>query len=101
MATTTHNNISQACISSSPSSAPTVACGRTARMRSSGERASARPRRCRSARSEDAIAMLTAPHSSLDYRSPDPEAILLPASGLPYAPLRPVQMLAEHGRVLT
>jgi len=41
------------------------------------------------------------PHSSLGYRPPAPGAILPPASGLPYAPLRPVQMLAEHGRVLT
>ena len=41
------------------------------------------------------------PHSSLGYRPPAPEAILPPASGLPYAPLRPVQMLADHGRVLT
>jgi transposase InsO family protein len=41
------------------------------------------------------------PHSSLGYRPPAPAAILPPASGLPYAPLRPVQMLAEHGRVLT
>ena len=28
-------------------------------------------------------------------------AILPPASGLPYAPLRPAQMLATSGRVLT
>ena len=41
------------------------------------------------------------PHSSLGYRPPAPEAILPPASGLPYAPLRPAQMLADHGRVLT
>ena len=41
------------------------------------------------------------PHSSLGYRPPAPEAILPPAPGLPYAPLRPAQPLAEHGRVLT
>lgn len=41
------------------------------------------------------------PHPSLKYRPPAPEAILLPASGLPYAVLRPVQMLANDGRVLT
>ena len=41
------------------------------------------------------------PHSSLGYRPPAPEAILPPASGLPYAPLRPAQTLADHGRVLT
>ena len=41
------------------------------------------------------------PHSSLGYRPPAPEAILPPAPGLPYAPLRPAQLLAEHGRVLT
>jgi putative transposase len=41
------------------------------------------------------------PHSSLNYRPPAPEAILPPASGLPYAPLRPVQTLADTGRVLT
>ncbi|MGH7486086.1 MAG: IS3 family transposase [bacterium] len=41
------------------------------------------------------------PHSSLRYRPPAPEAILPPAPGLPYAPLRPAQTLAEHGRVLT
>ena len=41
------------------------------------------------------------PHSSLGYRPPAPEAILPPASGLPYAPLRPAQTLAEQGRVLT
>ena len=41
------------------------------------------------------------PHSSLNYRPPAPEAILPPASGLPYAPLRPAQMRADDGRVLT
>jgi transposase InsO family protein len=41
------------------------------------------------------------PHSSLGYRPPAPEAILPPAPGLPYAPLRPAQTLAEQGRVLT
>ena len=41
------------------------------------------------------------PHSSLGYRPPAPEAILPPAPGLPYAPLRPAQTLADHGRVLT
>jgi putative transposase len=41
------------------------------------------------------------PHSSLGYRPPAPEAILPPASGLPYAPLRPARTLAEHGRVPT
>jgi putative transposase len=41
------------------------------------------------------------PHSSLGYRPPAPETILPPASELPYAPLRPVQMLATSGRVLT
>jgi transposase InsO family protein len=41
------------------------------------------------------------PHSSLSYRPPAPEAILPPASGLPYAPLRPAQTLADSGRVLT
>ena len=41
------------------------------------------------------------PHSSLRYRPPVPEAILPPASGLPYAPLRPAQTLADDGRVLT
>ena len=39
------------------------------------------------------------PHS-LGYRPPAPEAILPPASGLPYAPLRPAQTLADDGRVL-
>ena len=41
------------------------------------------------------------PHSSLGYRPPAPEAILPPAPGLPYAPLRPAQTLAEHSRILT
>jgi putative transposase len=41
------------------------------------------------------------PHSSLGYQPPAPEAILPPASALPYAALRPAHMLAEHGRVLT
>lgn len=41
------------------------------------------------------------PHSSLGYRPPAPETILPPASGLAYAPLRPAQMLATSGRVLT
>lgn len=41
------------------------------------------------------------PHSSPGYRPPAPETILPPASGLPYASLRPDQTLAEHGRVLT
>jgi putative transposase len=41
------------------------------------------------------------PHSSLGYRPPAPETILPPASELPYAPLRPAQMLAKSGRVLT
>jgi putative transposase len=41
------------------------------------------------------------PHSSLGYRPPAPETILPPASCLAYAPLRPAQMLATSGRVLT
>ena len=41
------------------------------------------------------------PHSSLNYRPPAPEAISPPASGLPYAPLRPAQTPADDGRVLT
>jgi transposase InsO family protein len=41
------------------------------------------------------------PHSSLGYRPPAPETILPPASGPAYAPLRPAQMLATSGRVLT
>ncbi len=41
------------------------------------------------------------PHSSLGYRPPAPETILPPASELPYAPLRPAQMLAISGRALT
>jgi hypothetical protein len=40
------------------------------------------------------------PHSSLGYRPPAPETTLPPASGLPYAPLRPAQLLATDGRVL-
>ena len=31
----------------------------------------------------------------------NPVAVLPPAPGLPYAPLRPAQPLAEHGRILT
>jgi putative transposase len=34
------------------------------------------------------------PHSSLGYRPPAPEAILPPARGLPYAPLRSANGLA-------
>jgi putative transposase len=41
------------------------------------------------------------PHSSLGYQPPAPEAILPPAYGLPYAPLRPAQTLAQNGRILT
>jgi putative transposase len=41
------------------------------------------------------------PHSSLGYKPPAPEAILPPASVLPYAALRPAQMLANSGRILT
>jgi transposase InsO family protein len=41
------------------------------------------------------------PHSSLGYRPPAPETILPLASGLAYAWLRPAQMLATSGRVLT
>ena len=41
------------------------------------------------------------PHSSLGYRPPAPEAILPPAPGRPYAPLRSAQTLAEHSRILT
>jgi putative transposase len=41
------------------------------------------------------------PHSSLGYRPPAPETILPSASGLPYAALRPAQMLANSGRGLT
>jgi len=41
------------------------------------------------------------PHSSLGYRPPAPEAILPPAYSLTYAVLRPAQMLATTGRVLT
>ena len=35
------------------------------------------------------------PHSSLGYRPPAPEAILPPARGLPYAPLRSALGLAK------
>ena len=35
------------------------------------------------------------PHSSLGYRPPAPEAILPPARGLPYAPLRPAHGLGN------
>jgi transposase InsO family protein len=41
------------------------------------------------------------PHSSLGYRPPAPEVILPPASGLPYAALRPAHTLADRGRTLT
>jgi IS30 family transposase len=41
------------------------------------------------------------PYSALGYRVPAPEAILPPAPGLPYAPLRPAQTLAQHSRILT
>ena len=41
------------------------------------------------------------PHSSLGYQPPAPEAILPPASELTYATLRPAQMLAKGGRILT
>ena len=41
------------------------------------------------------------PHSSLGYRPPAPETILPPAPDLPYAALRPAQMLATSGRSLT
>ena len=37
----------------------------------------------------------------LGYRPPAPETILPPASALPYAALRPDQMLANSGRTLT
>jgi hypothetical protein len=40
------------------------------------------------------------PHSSLGYQPPAPQAILPPASGLPYAPLRSARMLAQHSRVI-
>ena len=40
-------------------------------------------------------------HSSLGYRPPAPEAILPPASELTYARLRPAQILANGGRILT
>ena len=36
------------------------------------------------------------PHSSLGYRPPAPEAILPPARGLPYAPLRSARGLAKE-----
>ena len=35
------------------------------------------------------------PHSSLGYRPPAPQAILPPACGLPYAPLRSAYRLAN------
>ena len=41
------------------------------------------------------------PHSSLGYQPPAPEAILPTASELTYATLRPTQMLADGGRILT
>ena len=41
------------------------------------------------------------PHSSLGYRPPAPETILLPASSLSYAALRPAQTLTDSGRILT
>ena len=41
------------------------------------------------------------PHSSLGYRPPAPETILPPASILAYAPLQPVQTLANARRILT
>jgi len=41
------------------------------------------------------------PHSSLRYRPPAPETILPPASVLAYAPLQPVQKLANERRILT
>ena len=41
------------------------------------------------------------PHSRLAITPPAPEAILPPAPGLPYAPLRPAQSLAQHSRILT
>ena len=41
------------------------------------------------------------PHSSLGYQPPAPEAILPTASELTYATLRPAQMLAGGGRILT
>ncbi len=41
------------------------------------------------------------PHSSLGYHPPAPQAILPPASTLPYPVARPAQKLAETGRILT
>ncbi len=41
------------------------------------------------------------PHSSLGYQPPAPEAILPTASELTYATLRPAQMVADGGRILT
>ena len=41
------------------------------------------------------------PHSSLGYRPPAPETILPPASIPVYAPLQPVQTLANARRILT
>ncbi len=41
------------------------------------------------------------PHSSLGYQPPAPEAILPTASALTYATLRPAQMRADGGRILT
>lgn len=40
------------------------------------------------------------PHSSLGYRPPAPETILLPASALPYAPLRSESTLVCDDRIL-
>jgi transposase InsO family protein len=40
-------------------------------------------------------------HSLLGYRPPAPETMLPPVAGLPYAPLRPAQLLATDARVLT
>jgi putative transposase len=37
------------------------------------------------------------PHSSLGYRPPALEAILPPAPGLPYAPLRPAALPMAYG----
>ena len=41
------------------------------------------------------------PHSSLGYRPPAPETVLLSASPLAYASPRPAEPLATSGRVLT
>ena len=41
------------------------------------------------------------PHSSLGYRPPAPETVLLSASPLAYASPRPAEPLATNGRVLT